>query len=463
MTLNIQKKADLALIIVVMFWGTSNLLTKVGLGDLSEFNLIALRFVLAFGLTAVAFRKRLAAVDFNTVKRAAILSVILLFVYIFATFGVRYTTVSNAGFLTCLSGIIVPLINYVVFRIKLDKMTVVSIAMALAGVWLLIAGTSITFNLGDILCILCSVAFAVHILVTERFTKEVDGLRRDSVGIRRRFRHVFQLFARNPHASGVLFKLDGHTGTQRLFDRNCIRHTDRCPEIHNGNTYRTDLYLRAAFLRTHSLCVSGGSPVAQGLCRSGTDAGEPALDRTEARFKKGGFLMMPWTMIFAVDLDWNIGYDGDMLFKIHADLRRFRRMTESNLIIMGRKTFESLPEQRPLPNRVNIVVTRDRGYQREGVTVVHDLESLIVLVDSLTLDSGDSLKPFLIGGGELARQCLPWCGRALITKVFRQFDADTLIPNLDEDSDWAPVWSSRRYQQDDLIYQYVNYERISGA
>lgn len=174
--MSVQRKADLALIMVVMFWGTSNLLTKVGLGDLSEFNLIALRFVIAFALTSVIFRKRLAAVDLKTVKRAAMLSVILFCVFIFATFGVRHTTVSNAGFLTCLSGIIVPMINFAVFKIKQDKMTVISIVMALAGVWLLIAGTTLTFNLGDILCILCSVAFAVHILVTERLTREVDSV-----------------------------------------------------------------------------------------------------------------------------------------------------------------------------------------------------------------------------------------------------------------------------------------------
>jgi drug/metabolite transporter (DMT)-like permease len=174
--MNVQRKADLALIMVVLFWGTSNLLTKVGLGDLNEFNLIALRFVIAFGLTAVIFRKRLAAVELKTVKRAAMLSVILFCVFIFATFGVRHTTVSNAGFLTCLAGIIVPMINFAVFKIKQDKMTVMSIVMALAGVWLLIAGTSFTFNLGDILCILCSVAFAVHILVTERLTRGVDSV-----------------------------------------------------------------------------------------------------------------------------------------------------------------------------------------------------------------------------------------------------------------------------------------------
>lgn len=171
-----QRKADFALIMVVVFWGTSNLLTKLGLGDLREFNLIALRFVIAFAITGTIFRKRLAAVGRETLLRAAVLSVILFFVFIFATFGVRLTTVSNAGFLTCLSGIFVPMINFGVFRIKQDRRTLFSIFMAIAGIWLLIAGTSITFNLGDILCILCSMAFAVHILVTEKLTREVDSV-----------------------------------------------------------------------------------------------------------------------------------------------------------------------------------------------------------------------------------------------------------------------------------------------
>lgn len=172
--------------------------------------------------------------------------------------------------------------------------------------------------------------------------------------------------------------------------------------------------------------------------------------------------MKAWTMIFAVDMNWNIGYDGDMLFKIHADLRRFRHMTENNIIIMGRKTFISLPDQKPLPNRINIVLTRDRDFLREGVTVVHDLEALKTLVEDLVSHSGGVLRPFLIGGGQLARQCLPWCDHALITKVFRSFDADTLIPNLDKDPDWTAVWTSRRYSQEDLVYQYVNYERVQS-
>jgi drug/metabolite transporter (DMT)-like permease len=174
--MSIQLKADLALIMVVVFWGTSNLLTKVGLGDLNEFNLIALRFVIAFSLTALIFRKRLRFSNLKTLQRAGLLSIILFFVFIFATFGVRLTTVSNAGFLTCLAGIFVPLINFAVFRKRPDRMTQISIVMAFLGIWLLIAGTSITFNLGDILCTLCSVAFAIHILVTEKLTRDVDSV-----------------------------------------------------------------------------------------------------------------------------------------------------------------------------------------------------------------------------------------------------------------------------------------------
>jgi len=60
-------------------------------------------------------------------------------------------------------------------------------------------------------------------------------------------------------------------------------------------------------------------------------------------------------LIFAVDNNWNIGYDGDLLYKISEDLKRFRRLTEGNIIIMGRKTFESLPDKKALPNRINIV------------------------------------------------------------------------------------------------------------
>ncbi|MBU5438843.1 dihydrofolate reductase [Tissierella sp. MSJ-40] len=164
-------------------------------------------------------------------------------------------------------------------------------------------------------------------------------------------------------------------------------------------------------------------------------------------------------LIFAVDNNWNIGYDGDMLFKISEDLKRFRRLTEGNIIIMGRKTFESLPDKRALPNRINIVITRDKEYSASDVIVINSLEELFPLLEKLNHDN--EMNNFVIGGGNIAQQLISYCHKAYITKVFKTFEvADTLIPNLDLDDDWKIVNESEVYSQDDLFYKYVDYIRI---
>ena len=165
-------------------------------------------------------------------------------------------------------------------------------------------------------------------------------------------------------------------------------------------------------------------------------------------------------MIFAVDENWNIGYDGDMLFKISKDLQRFRLLTETNIIIMGRKTFEALPDQKALPNRINIVITRDAEYTAEDIIVVTSIDELFQLLEVINPDN--KMINFVIGGGNVAHQLLQYCDYAYITKVLRSFDAtDTLIPNLDEDQDWIIEKQSDYYMQDDLMYNYVDYKRIS--
>lgn len=165
-------------------------------------------------------------------------------------------------------------------------------------------------------------------------------------------------------------------------------------------------------------------------------------------------------MIFAVDESWNIGYDGDMLFKISKDLQRFRSLTETNIIIMGRKTFESLPDQKALPNRINIVITRDAEYRAEDILVVTSIDELFLLLEVINPDN--KMVNFVIGGGNIAHQLLQYCNYAYITKVLRSFDAtDTLIPNLDEDQDWIVVKETEYYMQDDLMYNYVDYGRIT--
>lgn len=164
-------------------------------------------------------------------------------------------------------------------------------------------------------------------------------------------------------------------------------------------------------------------------------------------------------LIFAVDKNWNIGYDGDMLFKISKDLKRFRMITEGNIVIMGRKTFESLPDRKALPNRRNIVITKDSEYKAEDIIVVNSIDELFNLLKEL--NPSNKMDNFLIGGGNLTHQMLEYCNEAYITKVNRAFHmSDTLIPNLDKDPNWEIVKESSTDYQDDLEYKYVDYRRI---
>ncbi len=174
--MKVQTKADLALISITMFWGASCLLTKIGLGGLEPLTLMALRFLFAFALSAAVFWKRIAASDMTTVRYAATLAGILFTVFAFMTYGVKYTTVSNAGFLTCLASVFIPIFAFIFLKQKQEKKVLFGIGLAFVGVALLTLDNALSFNLGDFLCIMCSVMFAVHILVTGTYTRRVDSI-----------------------------------------------------------------------------------------------------------------------------------------------------------------------------------------------------------------------------------------------------------------------------------------------
>lgn len=112
-------KAELMLLVVTLFWGSSYIFMKMGLGTLGEFNLIALRFGLAFILATVIFHKRLRKVDIKTLKYGALLGFLLLGVFTCITFGLKTTTTSNAGFLVALTVIFVPIIDRILFKKEL--------------------------------------------------------------------------------------------------------------------------------------------------------------------------------------------------------------------------------------------------------------------------------------------------------------------------------------------------------
>lgn len=164
-------------------------------------------------------------------------------------------------------------------------------------------------------------------------------------------------------------------------------------------------------------------------------------------------------LIFAVDSNWNIGYDGDLLYKISEDLKRFRKLTTGNIIIMGRKTFETLPDKKVLPDRINIVITRDKNYNADNAFVIHSTEELFTLLKEI--NTNNNMDNYVIGGGNIGRQLMSHCNRAYITKLYRSFEnADTYLPNLDLDEGWKIVKESEIYKQDDLEYKYVDYERV---
>ena len=127
------------------------------------------------------------------------------------------------------------------------------------------------------------------------------------------------------------------------------------------------------------------------------------------------------TMIAAAAKNDALGKDNDLIWHISEDLKRFKRLTSGHAIIMGRKTFESMPKA--LPNRTNIVLTNKKDYQPEGAIVVHTIEDALNLVK-------DDTQPFIIGGGEIYRLFMPYCDRIELTRVHHNFEADVFFPKI---------------------------------
>lgn len=135
--------------------------------------------------------------------------------------------------------------------------------------------------------------------------------------------------------------------------------------------------------------------------------------------------------IVAVSQSWGIGSMGGMLFRLPGDLAFFRAATIGRVVVMGRKTLASFKGGKPLPDRTNIVLTRDESFAPDGVTVCHTLAQLqTALAAYLPEDI------FVAGGGEVYRLLLPYCTEALVTKVAADAPADSFFPDLDALPGW---------------------------
>lgn len=165
------------LLMVTLFWGVSYWLIDVSLAEVEPFTLNALRFLIAFFIAVIFAFPKLKTVNRTTIKYSAIIGVALLFVYIGATFGVKYTSLSNAGFLCALTVVITPILAYFVLRQKPEKKLAFVVVLCLIGIALLTLKENLRPALGDLFCIMAAFAYAVDLLLTEIaiIRKQVDA------------------------------------------------------------------------------------------------------------------------------------------------------------------------------------------------------------------------------------------------------------------------------------------------
>ncbi len=158
-------------------------------------------------------------------------------------------------------------------------------------------------------------------------------------------------------------------------------------------------------------------------------------------------------LIAAADLNWGIGLKGKLLTSIPEDMKFFRETTTGNVVVMGRRTLESFPHGMPLKNRTNIVMTRRKDYDGKGAVTVHDAAEL-----KNELEKYKDRKVYLIGGGSMYREFIADCDSALITRLYYEYEADTFMPNLEEQG-FKVVYESDEMTYFSLVYRFVRYER----
>lgn len=158
------------------------------------------------------------------------------------------------------------------------------------------------------------------------------------------------------------------------------------------------------------------------------------------------------SIIVAIAKNYAIGKNNELLWHISEDLKRFKRLTTGHHVIMGKKTFESLPNG-PLPNRTNVVITDIPGEKIEGCVMAYSIE------DALEICKVDS-ESFVIGGGMIYRQFLPLADKLYLTFVHDEFEADTFFPEINF-NDWIEISKEEHFHDDNnpMDYTYRILER----
>jgi dihydrofolate reductase len=161
------------------------------------------------------------------------------------------------------------------------------------------------------------------------------------------------------------------------------------------------------------------------------------------------------SLIVAADELNGIGKNNDLLCHLPADLKYFKQTTSGHHIAMGRKTYESIG--RPLPNRTNIIISRDENYKAEGCITVNSLANAIQQAET-----NHETELFITGGGTIYEQALPLAHRVYLTRIHAKLDADTFFPALSP-AEWKLTTESKNVadEKNPYAYSFQVYERIT--
>lgn len=158
--------------------------------------------------------------------------------------------------------------------------------------------------------------------------------------------------------------------------------------------------------------------------------------------------------IVVVDQNWGIGKDGQLLVHLPGDLKYFKEKTLGKTIIVGRKTLESFPGGKPLPGRMNIVLTENPEYDKAQCSICNDLDELF---DEIAAMDGEDI--FVAGGACIYEMFLPYCDDVYVTKIQKTYDADKHFPNLDQTEGFVKTWQSDMMEEKGVQYRFEKYSR----
>ena len=159
--------------------------------------------------------------------------------------------------------------------------------------------------------------------------------------------------------------------------------------------------------------------------------------------------------IAAIDSNWAIGNKGDLLISLPEDQKGvFRFYTAGNTVVFGRKTLMTFKDQKLLPKRINIILSRNPDFEKEGAVILHSTDEL----DQYAKSHPDE-KIFVIGGEEIYKTLLPICDEAILTKINHEFEADAYFPNLDADEEWECVEEGEEQTCFDMEFCFTTYKR----